>query len=152
MVFATTCRLEIESLDQANVAIDVRVRACEPSLLDSLLAGIVGGGDKPQFAFELPTQIRKVRHPSANVFFDSESVGYAEGERCRRRELDEPCRTLRGNHVGMPSRFDVDYRFHEFEGDVVCSRVVIGPAHLDIEHCGRRSRLAPRLNCPGGTA
>ena len=63
------------------------------------------------------------------------------------RQLHEPCRALRGNHVGMPSRFDVDYGLHEFQGDAVCPRVVIGPAHLDIEQGGSRdspSRPAER--------
>ena len=60
------------------------ISACEPSLLDSLLAGIVGGCHKPQFAFELPAQIRKVCNPSANVFFDPKTVRHAEGERRRR--------------------------------------------------------------------
>ena len=54
-------------------------------------------------------------------------------------ELHEPRRALRGNHVRMPGRFDVDYGLHEFQGDAVRPRVVIGPAHLDIEQRGRRT-------------
>ena len=61
-------------------------------------------------------------------------------------QLHEPCRALRGNHVGMPSRFDVDYGLHEFEGDAVCPRVVIGPAHFDIEQSGSGTRRAGWLS------
>src|ERR1035441_8521627 len=89
---------------------DVRISASEALTLNPLLAGIVGGGHKPEFSFEPPNQIRKVCHSAPNVFSDQKTVGHAEGEGGRHRELHEPCRTLRGKHVRMPGRFDVKDR------------------------------------------
>ena len=120
-------------------------------LPDPLLAGIVGGCHKPELAFELPSQIRKVGNPSANVFFDPKTVGHAEGERGRHRELHEPRRALRGNRVGTPSRFDVNYGLHELQGEAERPSVVLGPTHLGIESRNRWHRRTGWLNAPGGT-
>src|ERR1039457_1780709 len=142
----------IEPLNLAHVAIDVAISASETLPLDSVLAGIVGGGHKPELSFEPPYQIRKVCNSASNVFFDQKTVGHAEGEGGRRRELHDPCRARSGKYVRTPGRFDVNYGLHELQGNAVRPRIVIGPTHLGIEHGGRWSRCAGGPIATGGTA
>ncbi|HTR64685.1 MAG TPA: hypothetical protein VMH85_02850, partial [Terriglobales bacterium] len=49
--------VSIKALDLGNVSVNGRVRVCQPTLLDWLLARIVGGCDKPQLSFKQANQV-----------------------------------------------------------------------------------------------
>src|SRR5262245_54298846 len=97
----------VGTLDRADMADNVRIRAFETDLCDARFTCVVRRGDQAQVA-EFLYQEGQVRDAALNVFLDAEAVPDAKTIGSRGHQLHETGSALIRHCVRLPSRFDID--------------------------------------------
>src|SRR5664280_2350826 len=94
---------------------------------DCALADVVGCGDQPEVAVELLFEPGKICDATANVLLHQKPIAHAEPHRRCGHQLHNPGCTLVRYRIGVPPRFFVDNRGHQFHRDLVDSGVILSP-------------------------